>query len=237
MAKNTYALPIGELVGKTFSLYLRNLLPFALLCALVLLPWIALRLSLRESMTPALAGALSMLQTLLGFVLTGAVTYSVVQQMGSKSVGLGELISVGMQSIFRVLLTSIVTGLLIGFGFLLLFVPGIIATVILFVAVPAAVIERVGVGDAMRRSADLTKGSRWRVFGAALLIGVILAGVGLLGAFVLAPTPEEGPPFWFEVVIGVVLTPLSATMYAVCYVLLRQGKENVDVAQIAAVFD
>ncbi len=233
----SYSLPIGGLVGKTFAIYLRNLLPFSLLSAVVMAPWIVLLVSLRGTTDTALLTVAGLLQTLLAWVLTGAVTYGVVQQLNDAPAGFGDLLAAGLRSILRVLATSIVTGLIIAVGMLLLLVPGVIATVILYVAVPAAVIEGRGVGEAMNRSAALTKGSRWQIFGAALLIGLIMIGVSLLGAFVFAATAAEGPPIWFEIAVAIVLTPFGAVMAATCYVMLRQGKENVDVKQLAAVFD
>ncbi|MBX3462089.1 MAG: hypothetical protein KF830_02885 [Planctomycetes bacterium] len=234
-----YSLSVGELVGKTFSIYLRKLPALLLLSAIVLAPWIVLLLSAREASTPSrgVAIAIALLQAVLGMVLTGAVTYGVVQDMLGRPTSLGQVIAIGMQSLLRVLGTGIVVGTVVGIGMLLLIVPGIILQVVLFVAIPVAVMEKKGVGDSMSRSAKLTEGSRWQVFGGAVLVFVVTAGMAVLGAFAFATTSEEEAPLWFEILTAVALGPLSATMGAVCYVLLRQGKEHVDVQQIAGVFD
>jgi hypothetical protein len=248
-----YTLPFGQLVGKTIGIYLRNLLPFAVLGAIVLAPWIVLRIYMQESMGEAtydgsqsIAGmdvASFALQTLLGYVLTGAVTYGVVQQLRGQPAGLGQVIGIGVQSFFRVLLTGVVVGVLVGLATMLLIVPGIIVSVILFVAIPAAVMERAGPGDAIGRSADLTKGSRWLIFAAWLLIALIGIGVAAVAGGVVAIFAVEnqglhdGIPMWLEIAITILTTPFSATMAAVCYFMLRMGKENVDVKELAAVFD
>lgn len=244
----TYSLPFGALVGKSLSIYLRNLVPFATLGAMVLAPWIVLRIVLRQDV-PSTAGEAfsSILQSVLSLILTGALTYGVVQQMHDKTTGLGALVTAGLQSLGRVFLTGLVTGLIIGLGMLMLIVPGIIATVLLYVAIPVAVMEKKGVGDAMRRSADLTRGSRWAIFGAALLMMLVTIGVFMLLGLVFATTTTTSVagmeyevdhlPLWLEIVIPLLLQPMTATLASVCYVMLRQGKENVDVQQIAAVFD
>lgn len=245
---STYSLPFGAFVSKSLGIYLRNLLPFAALSALVLAPWIVLRILLRQDVpTPGGEAISSILQTVLSMVLTGALTYGVVQQMHGKSAGIGALVTAGMQSLGRVFVTSLVAGLIIGIGTLMLVVPGIIATVLLYVAIPVAVMEHKSVGDAMRRSSDLTRGSRWAIFGAALLMGLVSIGVVLLCTFVFATTSTasvagieyeaESLPLWMEIAIPLLLQPMNATLSSVCYVMLRQGKENVDVQQIAAVFD
>lgn len=232
-----YKLPVGDLIGQTFSVYFRSFVPFVLLAAMVMVPWIVLRVSTEGSLDPALTAITGIVQTILGWVLTGAVTYGVVQQMSGKPAPFSELLRVGLQSILRVFVTGLVVGILVGLGTLAFVIPGIILTVVWFVAVPAAVIERLGVGAAMSRSAELTRGSRWQVFFGALFLGIVLIGVTGIGLFLLAGGFEGDTPIWFDIAIALVLTPFSAVMYSVCYVLLRQGKESLDVQQLAAVFD
>lgn len=237
---SSFSLSVGKLLGKSFDIYLRNLPAFCLLSVMVLAPWIVLHIVANQGpSSPGLEAVGSILQSVLGMVLTGAVTYGVVQHMRDQKVGTGQLIAVGMQSFLRVLVTGIVTGLIIGIGMLLLVVPGLIAMVILYVAIPVAVIESKGVGDAMRRSAELTRGSRWQIFFAALLVGLVYVGAVLIGTFLMATTVDDTArlPTWFELAIAILLTPFSACMGAACYVMLREGKENVDVQQIAAIFD
>ena len=52
-----------------------------------------------------------------------------------------------------------------------------------YIAVPVCVIERPGVIQSMSRSADLTYGTRWRIFG---LVLVVFIPVGAIGAILLA---------------------------------------------------
>jgi hypothetical protein len=80
------------------------------------------------------------------------------------------------------------------------------------VAMPAAVIERRGVISALRRSAQLTKGRRWRaVFLSALLVWVGFSVPGAVGGLLLLVT---GWPFWatnlVSILLGAVLLPFSA---------------------------
>lgn len=237
---STFSLPFGAFVSTALGIYVRNLVTFVLLCAMVLAPWIVLRILLRQSGVTVGGEALStVLQSVLGMVVTGALTYGVVQQMQGKPAGLGQLVSAGLSALGRVFVTGLVTGLIIGLGTVMLVIPGIIATVLLYVAIPVAVMEKAGVGDAMRRSAELTSGSRWAIFGAALLVMLVSLGIVFLAGFLSATTSTDrfgSLPLWMEIGIPLVLTPLSATLSAVAYVMLRRGKENTDLEQIAAVF-
>ena len=76
--------------------------------------------------------------------------------------------------------------------------------------------------------------TNWR-----LLMGIVTYGVIFLCGFVFTTTTTDFArlPIWIEIAIPLLLNPFSATLSSVCYVMLRQGKENVDVQQIAAVFD
>ena len=83
---------------------------------------------------------------------------------------------------------SLLTSLAIGFGLVLLIVPGLIAMVLFMFSTFLVVDRGVGPFEAMRASMELTKGNRWPVFGFAVLtalivvLGVLALGVGLLVA-------------------------------------------------------
>lgn len=243
MASHSYSLPVGGLVGQTIGIFLRNLVPFLVLGALVLAPWIALRIVFDDAVEKqdnlAIPVLLFLLQSLLAYILTGAVTFGVVQQLRRQPAGFGAVISQGLSSFGRVLGTGLLCGVRILLWTILFYVPGVIESVRLFVAIPAAVMEGKSNVAAVDRSKALTRGSGWSIFGAWLLIAVIGAGIGMIGVFVLHSSDQAvlAKPMWLEITIAVVVGPFSATMAAVAYFMLRRGKENVDATQIAAVFD
>jgi hypothetical protein len=100
-----------------------------------------------------------------------------------------------------------------------------------FVAVPAAVEERPGALEAMRRSVFLTEGQRGRIFGIVLVLGILNIGVQLATSRI----PSAGP--LLEPLLGLVTSSLFATTCAVIYYRLRSFHESIDVDQIASVFD
>jgi hypothetical protein len=75
---------------------------------------------------------------------------------------------------------SLLIGLGVGAGLIALVVPGVLLALMWSLAVPAKVLENLGVTDAMSRSSDLTKGDRGRVFVVWVLFIVLSIGVGLL---------------------------------------------------------
>ena len=106
----------------------------------------------------------------------------------------------------------------------------------------AAVIEDLPLGAAFRRSADLTKGHRWRTLliqTLMLVIGLVLAG--LVGAVLLLLT---GWPFWVSTAISVlmlaVLVPVAFAGTAMQFYDLRrraseQGAESEPVPSAPSV--
>ncbi len=243
---STYSLSVGELLAKSFGIYFKNLVPFVFLTALIFAPWIVLRIML-DMTKPSreLTIGVNLLQTVLNPVLIGAATYGVVQRLRGQPASIGQTITIGLQSFLRVALTAIVVGILTGLCFLLLVVPGIIASVVWYVAIPVAVMEGKAVGDAMRRSSSLTTGSRWQIFATWLVVAVIGGVIAAVAGYVFVAMRGHSIrdleaavlPAWFDITVVLLLTPLSAIMSGVCYFLLRTGKEGADACQLAAVFD
>lgn len=242
--QSTFQLSMGDLLASSFSIYLRNLPAFVLLGVFVQAPWIAALLyywqnppsSVRTYQLIALG--LQVLSGLLTILLTGAVTFGVVQQMRGVRAGFAASVGKGMSSFLRVLGTGILCGLRIFLFCLLLIVPGIIEAMRLFVAIPASVMEgKVGTAAA-ERSVRLTLGSRWALFGAWMFTVLLSAGLGMLSGFLeeVVARNQSWVPLATTIGIALLVNPLGATIAAVAYFQLRRGKENVDVRELAAVF-
>ena len=124
----------------------------------------------------------------------------------------GESLSTALRVFLPLIGLSILFGLGIMFGLILLIVPGIMLMVAWAVAVPALVVERCGVIDALRRSAELTKGSRWKIFGLFLIILVIYWIVSVVVGYVgLARYGATATQLSIANVIGSILLGRSAT--------------------------
>jgi hypothetical protein len=89
----------------------------------------------------------------------------------------------------------------------------------------------------MRRSAQLTEGHRWKVFGAIVLL---YFGAGIAAQVVTASLTVIGGAMLGLVatlICGAVSAAFMAIVVVVTYYELRVAKEGVDIDQIAAVFD
>jgi hypothetical protein len=114
-------------------------------------------------------------------------------------------------------------------------VPSAILFVIWAVVVPVCVVEGRSPLDSLLRSADLTKGSRWKIFGIMLLVGLLsVAGEGV-DLIVMPISPALATVIrvaWFVVAIAF----WNCTMI-MTYHDLRVAKEGIDSGHVAAIFD
>jgi hypothetical protein len=245
-----FTLTLGSLVGLGLRTYFGCFVPFVLLTTLVLSPWIAVRTALFEDWFEIPVQGFVFVDLAvhwgLAYVATGALTFGVVRRLQGERTSLLQVTVQGVRTFLRVLGTSVSCTLVILLYTVLLVVPGIVAAVRLFVAVPVAALERRVGAAAMVRSAELTIGSRPAIFGAWLLVKVVQVGYPLLLQFVWFSLLRRGAYdfvthvrlyYWTDIALTILVDAFAATMAAVCYFQLRQGKENVGVEQIAAVFD
>ena len=231
---------IGDVLGTSFKIWIANLVPFAILALLFYVP-----LLIWDAVAPVGAGSLGgfslmlllhmLLQAFLNAALSGALVYAVFKNLTGQKVGLPETIKMGLSRIGDVFVVGLVSAILIGIGTILLFVPGIIIACILAVAVPVAVVERKGLGDAFSRSAFLTKGSRIQIFVLFLIFGLIAMLIGLVLGVALAAIPVIGPVILTLLVLLFSALP-SGVMQAVLYHRVRSIKEGTSVEEIAKVF-
>lgn len=118
------------------------------------------------------------------------------------------------------------------------------------VAAPALVLEKIGIGDAMRRSARLVRRSWWRVLGILLLSMVISTTLGgiIQTPFLIASLftglsldGSEAPGVWFYVlttlgtaIAGTITYPFTAGVAALLYIDLRMRREALDLTLVRA---
>lgn len=184
---------------------------------------------------------------LIGYLmLQGAAIKAVVDGLNGRKTGLGEAMGVGARAFFPLLGLGILASLGIGFGLILLIVPGVILAVLWSVATPAVVVEKRGVFGSFQRSRELTRGNRWNVLG-LMVIYIILTWI--LGAAIAAVSAATGGSFaagssanlWINLLTGPVVNVMSGVVasagVASLYYELRSVKEGVGPESLAAVFD
>ena len=240
---------ISRALGLSFKSLFRNIIPFTLLAAVIYAPAYYLTLTADQS-----ADIETYINRLITYpiyaiiagsaLLAPMMTYRIVQELVGVRVSMLKSISYGMRGI----LPAAIFG---GLAFVAQMLPagGIISailTCILFVCAPAAVTEKLGPFAAFGRSAELTSGRRWGIFGLTFLIGLIQLGIIMLW---LAPKLGGGGDFetnlgesiasgalTFMIVISV-FQLFTGIVEAVSYALLREDKDGLSNELLAQVFD
>jgi hypothetical protein len=242
-----YQLDVGSVLGRTFGVWAANFVPFCVLGLIVEAPVLVVLVVLAVSGTslPTLQRVLDGLSALLALVLTGGVTYGVFQALRNARPSLAEVLRLGLSRVLTVFVTALFTGIAVALGCCALIVPGLILMARFWVAVPVSVIEAPGAFGAMSRSAELTEGNRWRVFGLVLIMGLIAGGanavLGVVSVLVAGAGSEPGVvPAWTQALMGLALIPvqaLTAVAPAVAYHDLRVGREGADVEELLKIFE
>jgi hypothetical protein len=232
---------IGRVFSRTLALLSRNLPTYFVVTGIAALPGVLLRDGVDGS-DGAVAGAAfavfaAVLGLALGLLSQAIVLHGAFQDMRGRPVSLVQSLRAVSNRLLVVVGLALGMGFAVGIGFLLFIVPGFVLLTMWFVATPACVVERLGVGASMARSSALTLGHRWKIFGMMILVGVIesIAGVAVKAA--LGLTGNAGLIMAGMLIWSGVWGAFHAVFAVATYHDLRVAKEGIDTEQIAAVFD
>jgi hypothetical protein len=230
---------IGRVFSRTAAVFLRNFPVYFVVTAVAAVPNVLLS---QGSKQPGGGGVgvllLGIFLTLtLGMFSEAIVVHGAFQDMRRRPVSLVESVRVAFSRFLPILALVICAAFAVGIGFLMLLVPGYILLVMWYVATPACVVERLGPFASLNRSAELTKGHRWEVFGMIMLIGIPAAIIGAVIGAALGLSGNAGLAILGTLIWSGVSGAFSAIFAVVTYHDLRVAKEGIGTQQIAAVFD
>lgn len=202
---------------------------------------VALVLSLPSVIVDSLAAS-SVVSTIVSSLVIAAMTacgtYGAIRMMAGEKTSAGAmLLRIAHPSFWPLVVLSVIQSVAIACGLVLLVVPGVILLGMWMIAAPVMVVERLGIVDSLQRSAELTKGSRFTgisTFVAAILLSLVVLVAGL--AVIYVGLELDKPLLLVAMVewlLGAVYMALLAPLQATIYVLQRQEKEAITVADIA----
>lgn len=141
-------------------------------------------------------------------------------QDGRRDHSVGDLIR-SVEPVFWPLLTvSILAGLGVGIGFILLIIPGLFLIVIWSVVAPVVVLERPGVFAAFGRSRELVRGNGWNVFAVIVLVFLAVAAVSVAAGVATNSLGSLGRAL-VQWAVNAALAPVTALSASVLYFALR----------------
>ncbi len=233
----------SSVFAKSLALLGHNLGLFPLIALVANAPALAYRIATampRDMTDPAVARAALKVMSIeagLGVVahaIAGAaISYGVLRALAGEEVSLGQCLRRGLSRALPVLGLGLVTGMLVGLGACACVLPGLYLAAMLFVAIPAVMAEDLGMGAALKRSQDLTKGARWPLVG--LFVMIVVVNVMVLGVIVaLTHDPvysQMGGTRAGQIALGLASVPLSTLQIiasAVAYHTLTRAGDKDD---------
>lgn len=263
MATQLRPMTLGELLDRGFSMYRQHFAMFVGIAALPHLLLLAVQF-ISVAMYPGKVGfsfAIASVLTFLGIMVVslavgaasqGATVIAVSQLYLERPAGIADSFAGIRGRIVYLALIMIGVGIGVGLGFLLLIVPGVILALMWSLTIPVAVLEDKGLGDSVSRSAELTKGSRGRIFVVGVLYLVLLYTITLLwelpifaaiGMFSRGHNPKDFP-LWIQVATPLgsfftqcILGPIFSIILTLIYYDQRVRKEAFDLQHMMATLD
>lgn len=237
-------LSLGEVLDVSFGLYRSRfaaLLAVSVACQLVpslLRIYYGAEGTLFENLPLLLA--YYTLAIVLSAVGVAASTFIVSDAYLGRETSATAALGKAMGMIGRIVMVSMVSSLLIGVGFILLIVPGVILLSGLILSTVITVLETPANSTAaMNRSWDLTKGFRGKVFATMFCVGVMLMVPTItVGAIwgMIGSTGSVGL-VGMEVVtslLSILIYPFFYVVLTVLYYDLRVRKEGFDLELLAS---
>ena len=232
---------IGGILQRGMEVLGRNFATFGTLSALfMLLPFVSglmmdFGLEVDGGVSVFAIGTLVMLWVMLYFLLFATLTHATICYLRGTPARISESLSWALGVLFPVIGITIIATIGTVLGTILLFIPGLMLMTMWWVAVPAAVVERTGIIESLRRSVELTRGYRWKVFGVIIFIYIGQFALDRLTNVVLSAAPIFSLVVNFLIMAAI--TAYFAVVTAVCYHDLRVLKDGIGIHDIAKVFD
>lgn len=164
-----------------------------------------------------------------GPLLGASITYAVSKEYLGQTTTIGESIKVALSKLGSVIWSGLLAGIIIFIGFLLLIIPGILLAFRYYLVQQVVVLEHESGSNALKRSAELMKGSYGIAFVLGFVIWIASMLIGVIGGMVPIPYASN--------LISIVLQTIAAVFWAVAAVVLyfhcRSKVEQYDLQLLA----
>ncbi len=242
-------LGVGEILQGAFDVYRKQASNLWTIVALIVIPvqiaiFLIIKAALSGGTTFAANGTIYTSKStagpvlsviILGFVSAivciGALSKNLLDSYTGHPTDWRHSLSYAWERFGSLLWLAVLTGVLVGIGFVLLVIPGVYLVVAWLVAVPALMFEGTGGFGALRRSRELVSGHWWMIFGALLAGLIIIIGISFAVSAIVGGIANSGSVNVIlilgaisRIVSDIFTYPIVAAISAVAYVELRASK-------------
>lgn len=220
---------VGNVLGPTFRLFTNNFWLITKLVIVIVAPLELLKaVSVDVTFDWQFQFGTFLLQLLSNVVIAPALIFGLMKVMQTgEAPSVNQCYRWGAGKLGKLTLSAIMMWFLMGVGSMLCLVPGIFVSVLLALVYPLAVLEKGSSVDALVDSKELTKGHRWKILGA----GIVVYGILFAASFAiqqLATFGTEAFAFWaipLGAIIIDIFNQLPTVLSLVIYLSIRRTLE------------
>jgi hypothetical protein len=220
----------GDVLKPTFRLFFDNFWFITSLVIVIVAPLELLKIaSAGNEYDFQFQAGTFLLKWLSNILIAPALIFGLMKVMQTgEAPGINQCYRWGVGKLGKLSLAALMSWFLTGIGYLLCVVPGVTVSVILALVYPLAVLEKGSSVDALLDSKELTKGHRWKILGAGIVVcGLVFATNWVIGALA-AFAAERYFAFWtlpLTSVISDVFNQLPTVLSLVIYLSIRRTLE------------
>ena len=248
------AMTTGALLDRAFRLYANNFALLLGITAVAYVPLYALMLLIQSSLTGGVSATASLAALVVQVVFiilwasialpisTGAATFAISERYLGNPVDSADALKRALNNLWTMSIAQLSAGVRIMIGFILLIVPGILWSLSYALIIPAIMVEGLKAGPSLKRSTELAKGHRGKVFAIMVVINLLVvllsSGVGTIAKLVLNVESTGGAIFGnaIDSLMTILLTPLGIVANILLYYDLRIRKEGFDLEMLSLSF-
>ena len=167
---------VGDVLGPTLNLFVRNLWLITKIVFVIVAPFELFRvLNVSQFGNDwQLYNGIFVLDFLCKVLIAPALIYSMMSVLQTGvAPGVNEAYRWGLGKFGQLIFCAAMVTVLQAVGTAMCFVPGLIVAVVFALVYPLAVLEKGSAVEILSRSAELTKGHRWKIFGAQIVVLLI----------------------------------------------------------------
>jgi hypothetical protein len=217
--------PLSGVLGEAWTYYKRFAAHFLL---------IAFVIYVAAGIIAALLGLAGSVGLFLGWIVSVVAAFLVqaalvkaVQDVrdGQVDLNLGETVSAVLPFLGTVIIASILAGIGIAIGFVLIIVPGLILLTFWSLIVPSIVVGGEGVFGSFSKSWRTVRGYAWHVFGTYVLVFLILIVFDIVIGLILLFLPVVARNAISSIISGTLVAPFLALVVTLIYYRLTAAHE------------
>ena len=139
--------------------------------------------------------------------------------------GVNESYRWGFSKLPKLGVCAVIAWILMGLGSLACIIPGIIIALSLSLVFPIAILEKGSPLEVLQSSHELTKGHRWKILGASIVVFILMATLGLPlewgGEYLAARDPAFWPLQAAGAIFGSIMYQSTLVLSLVTYLSIR----------------